>query len=363
MINFTCPICNALYKYGDEMALRKMRCADCGRKVRIPAPDHNEPAARPAKEPGSMLANLGIGVYAVVVAAILVGLIAVLYPLIRHGAERAAARNQAAAEAELRNKEKEKEEPKKVEPPAIRMETLAHVTAKCRPSVALIQANGMVTIDGKRVQGFGWGSGFPVAPDLIVTNAHVINGFRVDALRVSFPSCEGKEKGKEFTATILHKDNHRDLAILRIPTVEVKPLATANKPPNIGEEVVVIGSPNAGRSGGQTNRSFNQVNLGGLSNDSYYEAGQKLNFYITDAAIQKGNSGGPLLNREGEVIGVIVQVSLYKEDDLNSRLPGLNKAIPLPDLLAAIQSAKTNSKNEQTVRLINDAHNRDAGGP
>jgi S1-C subfamily serine protease len=82
-------------------------------------------------------------------------------------------------------KEKEKEEPKKPNPPPNHGEILARVAEKCRPSVALIQANGLVNINGKQVPGFGWGSGFPVGPDLIVTNAHVINGFRVDALRAT----------------------------------------------------------------------------------------------------------------------------------------------------------------------------------
>jgi S1-C subfamily serine protease len=372
MIHFTCPICDAAYQYADAMAGRKIRCTGCSRKVRIPPPPKVAAAKKTAAEirpsadapeDGRVLAHFGIGVYAVVIAGIAVAMFAVLYPVIRRAIESREKKADEVVQSTPPNNEKEigRKEARVRSGPATEHDTLTRVAGKCRPAVALIRGQRTLTKNGVPTTTTRWGSGFLIAPDTVVTNAHVVNGWRMNEWTVTFPSAGGSETSKSHQASLLYKNNQRDLAVLRIPKVEITPLKVADEPPAIGAFVTVIGSPHAGQSQGVTNISFNQVNGGGLSNNDYYDEGEKQKFYITDAAIQKGNSGGPLLNPDGEVIGVIVQLSLSDETDVRSRLPGLNKAIPLPELRAAIQTA--GSSNDFTIRQVNDAHNREASAP
>lgn len=135
------------------------------------------------------------------------------------------------------------------------------------------------------------GSGFVVRSDgYILTNAHVVKG----AKRIEVTMNDGRN----VLATMIGIDTFSDLAVLKIdakdlPTLKMGSSATLRP----GEFAIAIGSPLG---------YDHTVTLGIVSavGRSVYDINENINFIQTDAAINTGNSGGPLLNLKGEVIGV-----------------------------------------------------------
>lgn len=135
------------------------------------------------------------------------------------------------------------------------------------------------------------GSGFVVDPSgIIVTNNHVIEG--ADDIEINFAN------GSKLKATLMGRDTKTDLAVLKVESA--KPLAFVplgdSRKMRIGDWVMAIGNP-FGLGG--------TVTVGIISaRGRNINAGPYDNFIQTDAAINRGNSGGPLFNMNGEVIGI-----------------------------------------------------------
>lgn len=137
----------------------------------------------------------------------------------------------------------------------------------------------------------GVGSGFVIDPDgYIVTNAHVVNG--ANEIKVTFPDGEEKE------AELIGSDEKTDLALLKVDTDEpmVHVRFADSDIVRVGERVVAVGNP-FGLGGTVT---------AGIVSAKGREigAGPYDDFFQIDAAINRGNSGGPTFNLEGEVVGV-----------------------------------------------------------
>jgi putative serine protease PepD len=132
----------------------------------------------------------------------------------------------------------------------------------------------------------------------IVTNGHVVNG--ATAIHVRFPD------GTSYTATLVGSDSSTDLAVVRVnaPAATLHPLALADPSAvSVGDGVVAIGNP----FGLDNTVTSGIVSATGRPIDS--PSGAAITGAIqTDAAINHGNSGGPLLNLDGEVIGVTSQI-------------------------------------------------------
>jgi 2-alkenal reductase len=164
---------------------------------------------------------------------------------------------------------------------------------------------GVVTIQTSMSDGtpVGLGSGWVYSADgYIVTNQHVVEG--ADTFEVDFPS------GDKAFGTVVGTDLDSDLAVIKVdvPAAVLHPLTLGNSDQlKVGQIVVAIGNP-FGLNGtmttgivsalGRTLQS-NRAAPGGSS--SYFSAGDIIQ---TDAALNPGNSGGPLLNLNGEVVGV-----------------------------------------------------------
>ncbi|MEM6578284.1 MAG: Do family serine endopeptidase [Pseudomonadota bacterium] len=135
------------------------------------------------------------------------------------------------------------------------------------------------------------GSGFILEEDgLIVTNQHVIEDAREVTVRL--------HDDREFDAEVIGADPETDLALLSIKVDEALPFVELGDSDDIrvGEDVVAVGNP-FGLGGSVTSGiiSAKGRNIG---------AGPYAEFLQTDAAINRGNSGGPLFNMDGEVVGV-----------------------------------------------------------
>jgi len=158
----------------------------------------------------------------------------------------------------------------------------------------------------------GLGSGFIVSPDgYILTNAHVVDGADTVTVRLT--------DRREFHAKVVGSDKQTDIAVLKIdakslPTVRLGKSAEAN----VGEWVVAIGSPYG---------FDNTVTAGIVSAKSRSLPGPDANyvpFIQTDVAVNPGNSGGPLFNLAGEVIGINSQI--YSR---SGGFQGISFAIPI----------------------------------
>jgi serine protease Do len=142
------------------------------------------------------------------------------------------------------------------------------------------------------------GSGFVVHEDgFIVTNAHVVEG--VKRIKVVFSD------GREFQANVVSVDTSKDLAVLAVKTNEKLPAIELGRSNDlmIGETAIAIGNP-YGYSNTVTSGVVSAVGRDIKVTEDYWLRG----LIQTDAPINPGNSGGPLLNVNGELIGITTAI-------------------------------------------------------
>ena len=136
------------------------------------------------------------------------------------------------------------------------------------------------------------GSGFVVAPGRVLTNAHVVRGCRALLAR--------NAEGRRARSGVVRADPRVDLALVDVPAAFGPALAFRDAPPvQRGEAVVTYGFPLTGLlSSGPTLTTGSVSALTGLRDTPLH--------YTISAPVQPGNSGGPLLDAQGNVIGVVV---------------------------------------------------------
>ncbi|MFO0910006.1 MAG: trypsin-like peptidase domain-containing protein [Isosphaeraceae bacterium] len=194
----------------------------------------------------------------------------------------------------------------------------ADIVAESEPSVALIKGKGSS------------GTGFLVAPGLLATNAHVVDGEFVSDLEVCFVSADASHK-PAIKPELLFEDSARDIAFLAVKS-DLKPLRIAKSYQfRKGEDVTVIGSP--GMGDGQVLE--NAISRGVMSTRTQID-GQ--NFYQLGIAINPGNSGGPVFDSAGRVIGIATLKSSKQE--------AMGFCIPVEDLHLALGRLGSQSRAE-----------------
>ena len=193
-------------------------------------------------------------------------------------------------------------------------ETVSQIVQNVKPSVVSIKAEGS--------SGSGTGSGFIYREDgYIVTNNHVaapaINGGKLTVYL---------EDKTSFEAKLVGRNASYDLAVLKIDATGLKPVNIGDSNAiNVGDLTVAFGSP-LGLSGTVTSGIVSALNrpvtAGGADDQSFISAIQ------TDAAINPGNSGGPLVNGQGQVIGVNSAIATLGSGTQSGSI-GLGFAIPI----------------------------------
>jgi serine protease Do len=143
-----------------------------------------------------------------------------------------------------------------------------------------------------RLQASGSGSGFILSADgVVMTNAHVVDG--ADEVTVKLTD------KRQFKAKVLGKDERSDIAVLKIDAQNLPFVRTGDVGKlRVGEWVIAIGAP----------FGLENTVTAGIVSAKQRDTGQFVRFIQTDVAVNPGNSGGPLINMRGEVVGVNSQI-------------------------------------------------------
>ena len=167
---------------------------------------------------------------------------------------------------------------------------------------SVVKITGEATSCGRGQEG----SGTVIAPDRVVTNAHVVAG-------VTNPRVQIGGVGRRYPARVVAFDSRRDLAILAVPGLPAKPLTFGPENLGRGDSAVVVGYPNDGPFRASAARVRSTIQASG--EDIYGRPGTVRQVYSLFVTVQPGNSGGPVLDAKGEVVGVVFARSL---DDANT---------------------------------------------
>ena len=166
----------------------------------------------------------------------------------------------------------------------------------------------------------GVGSGFIISQDgYVMTNAHVIDG--ADTVYVKLTD------KREFKAKVIGLDLRTDVAVLKIEGTGLPKVTIGNSAKaRVGEWVIAIGSP------------FDLENTvtAGIISAKARETGDFLPLIQTDVAVNPGNSGGPLINMRGEVVGINSQI--YSK---SGGFMGISFAVPIDEAMTTAEQLKS----------------------
>lgn len=192
--------------------------------------------------------------------------------------------------------------------------TISQINQEVSPSVVLIT--------GTNMSGTGEGTGMIVSDDgYIVTNAHVVEDFSNITVTLN------NDEETKYNATIVGYDDTTDIAVLKIDATGLTPVTFGTSTNlEVGESVVVIGNP----LGEEFTGSVTTGIISALNREVEMDDGQAYTYIQTDAAINSGNSGGPLVNMSGQVIGI----NSAKID--SSVAEGMGFAIPIDTAIPVI---------------------------
>jgi serine protease Do len=198
--------------------------------------------------------------------------------------------------------------------------SVGEVAERISPSTVLIYTT-------RRDGNYASGTGFFIRSDgYIATNYHVVE--------------QGKEfevtlySAKRVSAELVGTSKENDLAILKIKGNRYPVVTFGNSDEvKVGDVAIVVGNPNGAHGAWTTTEGIiSAVDRQSTINNKTYK------MFQTDAAVNPGNSGGPLCNDQGEVIGVITQIMLdqdgVRSEGFGMAIPGNKAKAVLADILA-----------------------------
>ena len=201
--------------------------------------------------------------------------------------------------------------------------TPSQVYARNVNSVVLISCEIKGTAYGQTTVGYSTGSGFILSENgYILTNAHVVE----DATSVTVTAYSGET----YAAEVCGADSTNDVAVLKV-NAENLPAVAVGSSANliVGDQVVAIGNPLGELTATMT------VGYVSAKDRDVTTDGTTINMIQTDAAINSGNSGGPLFNMKGEVVG-ITSAKYSGASASGATIEGIGFAIPMDDVMKLV---------------------------
>ena len=212
--------------------------------------------------------------------------------------------------------------------PAGEVLTPAQVYARNVASVVGITCDSTAVIGGQSIQTTVTGSGFLLSEDgYVVTNYHVV----AEAATITVVT----QDAETHEAALVGRDTTADMALLKVEGEHFQPVTLGSSTElAIGDMVVAIGNPLSALEATQTVGYISGKNRE-VSTDN-----NVVNMLQTDAAINSGNSGGPLFNMRGEVVG-ITTAKYSGTSASGASIEGLSFAIPIDDLKKSMEDLIT----------------------
>ena len=197
--------------------------------------------------------------------------------------------------------------------------TPGQVYAQNVQSVVLITCEVSTNAFGQVSKGNSFGSGFILSSDgYVATNAHVVEN--ASAIKVTTHNDEVLE------AKLIGKDTTNDVAVLKVEAENLPAVVLGSSDDLIvGDQVVAIGNPLGGLTSTMT------VGYVSAKDRDVTTEGTTINMIQTDAAINSGNSGGPLFNMKGEVVG-ITTAKYSGNSGSGASIESIGFAIPIDDV-------------------------------
>ena len=188
-------------------------------------------------------------------------------------------------------------------------------------SIVAIQTEVVTTnLFGQQVAGAAAGSGFVISEDgYILTNAHVVSD--ASSIKVSF------ENGTEYDAKLVGMEEDNDIAVLKIDSsASFNPVTFGDSDKmTIGEDIVAIGNPL-----GELTFSLTKGVVSALDREITTDVYSSINMFQVDCAVNQGNSGGPVFNMYGEVVGIV------SAKYASNTIEGLGFCIPVNDVAGIV---------------------------
>jgi len=221
--------------------------------------------------------------------------------------------------------------------------TLTEVYASNVASAVSIRASTTTNYFGQAVESASAGSGFIITKDgFVVTNYHVVEG----ATKVTITLYDGTE----YEAIVMGGDADYDLAVLKVDPGEgneLQPVVIGDSAAlQVGDTIAAIGNPlgelTFSMSEGIVSCVDRLINVDGTP----------FNMIQITAAVNSGNSGGPLFNTYGEVIGIVS--AKYSSSSSGASVEGLGFAIPINDVISMIEDIMTNNfvRNKPSLAIF-----------
>lgn len=205
--------------------------------------------------------------------------------------------------------------------------TLEEIYASYADSCVNVTCQVTVQQGWQQYTGTSSGSGFILSEDgYIVTNYHVIDG--ANAIKVTL------NNGEEYDATLIGGEETNDVAVLKMDGISgLKPVVLGDSDSLVvGQQVSTIGNALGTLSFSQTSGHVSGVGRSVTMSD-----GTIINMIQTDCVINSGNSGGPLFDKYGRVVGITSAKYSNNGDTSSASIEGIGFAIPINDVIDMIQ--------------------------
>ncbi len=185
---------------------------------------------------------------------------------------------------------------KEVEPPDPALQA-SQVVQRVKPSVLKIHAKAPSCERALE------GTGFVVAPQRVMTNAHVVAGANEVSVEVD---------DRQLRARVVHYDPEADVAVLSVAGLSAPALRFASEDARSGQDSIVLGYPLDGPYTAAPSRVRDRIQLNGP--DIYDARSVTRDVFTLRAVVKSGNSGGPLVDTEGAVIGLVFGAAVDNSD-------------------------------------------------